>query len=212
MFAQTVSVDSGNGNVHDQPGLRYLCRRHYYWIANYSGDSSNAAAGHDCGVAGEVTTVNKEGPTISTLATSTATVGESINDTATLSGGFTPTGTINFKLYLNDNTCTDAGALVFEQNVTVDSGNGDYSTNPGYVTSAAGTYYWLVSYSGDANNLPDDHACGAAGEVSTVSKAQPSLSTVPKLLPNDDATLSGGFGTLGGSLTFQPARLGRLQR
>ena len=39
--------------------------------------------------------------------------------------------------------------------------------------------------------------------MDTVIAASPTLSTTPNLLPNDSATLGGGFGTLSGSLLFE---------
>ncbi|MDH3307744.1 MAG: hypothetical protein OEO77_09540, partial [Acidimicrobiia bacterium] len=126
------------------------------------------------------------------------TVGGVLSDTATLTGGFNPTGTITFTLYDND-ACS--GVPVFTDTETVD-GNRDYTTNPTYTTTAAGTYYWIAAYSGDDNNAAVSGSCGDPRETSVVNPATPSLSTVPKLLPNDTATLSGGFGTLSGTLSF----------
>ncbi len=87
-------------------------------------------------------------------------VGDTLNDTATLSGGFAPTGTILFELFPPaDATC--AGTPVFSESVTV-SGNGDYSTTTGYTVPLAGpsgTYHWTASYSGDANNNPASSDC-----------------------------------------------------
>ena len=45
-------------------------------------------------------------------------------------------------------------------------------------------------------------SCGDANEASVVNPAQPGIATAPKLLPNDSATLSGGFGTLTGTISF----------
>jgi len=87
-------------------------------------------------------------------------VGDTLNDTATLSGGFEPTGTILFELFPPaDTTC--AGTPVFSESVTV-SGNGDYSTTTGYTVPLAGpsgTYHWTASYSGDANNNAASSSC-----------------------------------------------------
>ena len=170
----------------------------YYWLASYSGDSNNQSATHSCGATGEVDTVNSAAPTLVTAADETVTVGAQISDTATLSGGFNPTGTITFQLYDNA-TCT--GTPVFTDSKTV-NGNGDYGP-VNYTTTATGTYYWLASYSGDSNNQSATHSCGATGEVDTVGKASPGINTTPVLLPNDSATLTGGFGTLSGTLTFE---------
>ena len=68
------------------------------------------------GTGSDVTTVVQAAPTIVTQATPTATIGQPIEDTATLSGGGTgpsaPTGTITFNVYGPDDAdCT--GAPVF---------------------------------------------------------------------------------------------------
>lgn len=146
----------------------------------------------------DLTFENQALTTLVTSANQTVTVGANITDTATLSGGFNPTGTISFELY-NNATCT--GEAIFTDSKTV-NGNGDYGP-VSYPTTAAGTYYWLASYSGDDNNDSADHACGATGEVDTVQPASPTISTTPVLLPNDSATLSGGFGTLTGTINFK---------
>src|SRR5438034_1213415 len=47
-----------------------------------------------CNATGETSTVNKASPSMTTSATATATAGGTIQDTAALSGGTNPTGTI----------------------------------------------------------------------------------------------------------------------
>jgi len=92
-------------------------------------------------------------PTLTTTTPGSISVGQTTNDSATLSGGNNPTGTITFSL-------TDpSNAIVYTDVVTV-SGNGTYSTaamgtNPGgFTPSMLGTYQWVASYSGDTNNTP----------------------------------------------------------
>ena len=73
-----------------------------------------------------------------------------LTDTATLTGGFSPTGTITFDLY------APGGVVPIDtENVSV-SGNGTYTTPAGYTLpttgTVTGTYQWVVTYSGDANN------------------------------------------------------------
>ena len=78
---------------------------------------------------------------------------------ATISGASSPTGTVTFKLFdPSDATCS--GTAAFSQTVTV-NGNGTYSTsNTSFVVGALGTWRWLVTYSGDANNNSTTSACG----------------------------------------------------
>ena len=104
-----------------------------------------------------------------------------------------------FTTAYSDAECTN---LVFTDSETV-NGNGDYTTDPGYVTENAGTIYWIASYSGDDNNVAVSGGCGDPGESTVVGAASPSIGTTPVLLPNDSAILAGGFGTLTGSITFE---------
>ena len=97
----------------------------------------------------------KASPTITTTANpSSVTLSNSgsptLKDSATLSGGYNPTGTITFTLYGLDGT-----TVVDTETATV-SGNGTYTTPTGYTLpttgTVTGTYQWVASYSGDANN------------------------------------------------------------
>ena len=84
-------------------------------------------------------------------------VGTTVMDTATLSGGSSPTGTITFTL--SPFRCIGAPPVDTET-VTV-NGNSTYTTPAGYTVTRAGTYYWIASYSGDTNNNPVATPCGA---------------------------------------------------
>jgi len=107
-------------------------------------------------------------PTLTTQASPGVTLGAPISDTATLSGGLTPTGTITFKLYgPNDATCT--GVAIFTSTVPV-NGNGSYPSGS-FAPTLAGTYRWIVNYSGDANNAPTANACNAVNESVVVGPA-----------------------------------------
>lgn len=90
---------------------------------------------------------------------STALLGATLNDSATLAGGVNPTGTITFNLYApTDPNCASAPA--FTQAVPV-SGAGVYSTSGGFVANVAGVWHWSAQYSGDANNPPVSSACSS---------------------------------------------------
>lgn len=136
---------------------------------------------------------------VTKVAADTITIGGSVTDTASLSGGNNPTGTITFRVYgPNDATCS--GAAVFTSTVPV-SGNGNY-TSGAFTPNAVGTYRWIASYSGDAGNFSSSGACGDPNEEVIVKKAKPQLGTAPNLLPNDRATIAGLVGPSGGTLTF----------
>src|SRR5207247_1973047 len=65
-----------------------------------------------------------------------------------------------------------------------------------------------ASYSGDTNNAAIATACNDPGETSVITQATPVLTTAatPTALVggsiSDTANLAGGFGTLGGTITF----------
>ena len=140
---------------------------------------------------------------VTTAQPASGTVPVALNDKATLSGGVGPTGTITFNLYgAGDTSCKSAP--IFTVGLTV-TGNGDYTTTTGPTVSTAGTYEWVASYGGDANNLTATTSCG--DEPVVVSPAQPKIVTTPSsggLAPvtlTDSATLSGGVGPTG-TITF----------
>lgn len=127
--------------------------------------------------------------------------GVDLTDSATLSGGYYPTGTITFKLYAPD------GVTVVDTETVTVNGNGTYFTPNGYLPTATGIYEWVASYSGDANNSPVSDNFG--DEPVAVGVAGPSFTTIPggtvvvgsgvKL--TDSATLSGAYNPTG-SIVF----------
>jgi hypothetical protein len=143
-------------------------------------------------------------PTISTLVSpSWITLGSSASDTATLASGYNPTGSITFTIYSNS-ACS---VLVDTLGPVSVSGNGNYGSGS-FTPSAAGTYYWIASYSGDSNNNPESTTCGAETlVVGTI--ASPTISTrlgwqsaLTGQSNYDTATLSGETSTAGGTVTY----------
>ena len=203
IFTSNVPV-SGNG-AYPSGNYTTTAPGTYRWIATYSGDSNNAGTATVCGDTAEIVTVTPASPAITTSATATAAIGSSISDTATLAGGFNPTGTITFNVYAaGDATCSSAP--VFTTNATV-SGNGNY-TSASFTPSAPGTYRWIASYGGDANNNADAGACNDANESSVITAASPTLTTTASPgvtlggTVSDSATLAGGFNPTG-TITFR---------
>ena len=177
----------------------------YRWVASYSGDANNAPSAGTCNDPNETSVVTKAVPTIATLATSIATVGNPISDSATVSGGFSPTGTVTFTLYgPDDATCT--GTAVFTaSNVALSSGTAGSGT---FTPTTAGTYRWVASYSGDANNEAVTSPCNDVNETTTVARATPAISTTATATVtigspvSDTALLVGGFSPTG-NITFR---------
>jgi hypothetical protein len=181
----------------------------YQWAATYSGDGNNNAVS-DTNAVDEQVTVHTADPTLSTTPNpTTVTLGPNavtLTDTATLEDGFNPTGTITFTLFHDGGTTP-----VFTDTVTVNNGNGPY-TSTGFLLSgtATGTYQWDAIYSGDVNNNGASDT-GSAAEQVTVNAAGPTLSTTPNpttvtlganaVTLTDTATLDGGFNSTG-TITF----------
>ena len=147
----------------------------------------------------------KPQPSLATTATASATLGEPISDSATLSGGDNPTGTMIFQAYgPNDATCSSIPA--YQSGPLTVNGNGVYGLGT-FTPTQAGTYRWIVSYSGDANNESVSGSCNDPDETSTVAKATPTLSTQATPSANlgspisDTASLSNGLSPTG-TVTF----------
>ncbi len=125
-------------------------------------------------------------------------------------------GTITFNAYgPDDDDCSEAA--VYTSVIDV-QGDGDYVASDGdangndipgedadeFVPTAAGTYYWIASYSGDLpNTLGVSGECGDENESSLVITLQPTISTAQYVFPNDTASLSVATG--GGDLA-EPSR------
>ncbi len=178
----------------------------YNWTATYTGDGSNDPATSACGAANETSTVAKATPALSTTASAGVTIGGQIHDSATIASGYTPTGSITFKLYApGDTSCT--GTPADTSTPVAVSGNGSFDS-PNFTPTTAGTYRWVASYSGDANNDPATGACNDTGESVVVAKASPALSTTASAgvtiggQVHDSATISSGYNP-GGTTTFK---------
>ena len=211
---ETVAV-SGNGTYTTPTGFTLptgsTAAGTYQWDATYSGDANNNGAS-DTGSVAEQVTVNSAGPTLSTIPNPTTVTLDAnpvtLTDTATLAGGFNPTGTITFTLFHNGGTTP-----VDTETVPV-TGNGTYTTPTGFTLpttgTATGTYQWDATYSGDANNNGASDT-GSVAEQVTVNIASPTLGTIPNpttvtldanpVTLTDTATLAGGFNPTG-TITF----------
>jgi hypothetical protein len=116
--------------------------------------------------------------TLSTQTAASAALGSPIHDTATLSGGLNPTGTITFRLYgPNDAGCT--AAAIFSSTVPV-AGNGNYVSGT-FTPALSGAYRWIASYSGDAANAAAATACNDANETVTISAGAAQIAAAPAL-------------------------------
>ncbi len=179
----TAVTVSGNGD-YTSASKSFPTAGTYYLYAVYSGDGTNIGSTSAC----EPLVVGSSGLTLGTLLSANAIVaGGSASDTATLSGGSSPTGTITF-FDSTTNTCPASGATQVGTPVTV-SGDGSYpSTSATFDT--AGTYYWYATYSGDSNNKAVTSQCEP---LSVTSSSDPTSTAVT---PNPASA------TIGTSATF----------
>src|SRR5208337_4142587 len=188
----------------------------YTWSAAYSADANdNDASETRRATNGEQTVVSAASPTIVTTASPAVTLptGPSgtvtLSDSALLSGGYYPTGSITF-------TLSGPDGFSYRQTDPV-SGNGTYMASDTLPTTGtvAGTYTWSAAYSGDANNkVASETGSATNGEQTVVSAASPTIVTTASptsvTLPtgpsgtvtlSDSAVLSGGYYPTG-SITF----------
>ena len=131
----------------------------YTWIADYGGDINNNPAGPtSCSAPGATVEVTPAVPTLTTHANPTAPVtGTSFADTATLAGGYNPTGALSFTLY-GAPGC--AGTPTLTTSSFPVNGNGNYQSGT-FVAPLPATYYWTAGYTGDTNNLAATSGCNA---------------------------------------------------
>jgi len=191
---------NGDGSASvPQPGYTTTKIGTYNWVAIYSGDADNLGARSACG--SESVTLTRATPTIVTVASDGGPVGTQIHDTAQVSGGANPTGTVTFSLFApsNPNCASTEGSAGSVQTVTVPLGNGGSATSAGtpYTTIEVGTYNWIAKYSGDANNKSVSTAC--TNEQVTIGKDPTSVTTaasaggVPGTALHDTAKVTGRF-------------------
>ncbi len=143
-------------------------------------------------------------PTITTRADPiSGTVGQAlqVTDTATINAGVSPTGTVTFTLY-SDNQCTVPVPGVSGSGTVDSTGSASFTTT--WTPGAAGTYYWIASYAGDTFNRPVSSLCSDANEQIVIGVTPaPTLTTsatggvtVGQAI-HDVATLSGAFNPTG---------------
>src|SRR5207245_2292640 len=125
----------------------------------------------------EPVTVGKAAPSLRTTQDpASGTVGATFKGSEARRGRFgaKPGGQISWKLYDKKECKSAEGGVVATDGTVPVSSNGDSAT-PSGASPEAGTYYWVASYSGNANNAPA--AAGSEDEPVTVGKAAPSLRT-----------------------------------
>lgn len=135
----------------------------YQWTANIEAPNGTIEDTSTCG--DEPVSLTQTEDDVDTTPSAGGHVGTAISDTATVTGGFNPTGTVIFNLYApGDTTC--AGPAVYTKTATL---SGATASSGSFVTAAVGTYNWTAAYSGDTNNEADTSGCTL--ETVTISTA-----------------------------------------
>ena len=191
----TDTVTLSGGTVPNSSTEGPLAAGSYSFLASYSGDSNYAPAIGGC----EPLTVGKAATTVTSVVTDAASggvwknselAGASAYDTAAVAPeqDDTPiTGTVSYQFF-SDGTCT--GTSVSAGSAPVSDGVAAKSDTEGPL--AAGSYSFLVSYSGDANYAASIGSC----EPLTV---QSTPTPTPTSTPTSTPTVSPTGGVLGAS-------------
>jgi hypothetical protein len=110
-------------------------------------------------------TVAKATSSISTqVSAATVSAGTPVSDTAVVTG-FNPSGAVTFQLYGPDDATCSATAI-FTDTAALAAGS---ATSASFAPTTAGTYRWVASYSGDANNTASEGPCDDPSETVIVN-------------------------------------------
>lgn len=197
IFTSTVDQPVVDGAVMSQP-YTPTAPGTYRWIASYSGDANNDPIAGACNDPDESTVVDQAQPAIETDAGDDVMIGAELIDAAMVTGRALPVAsTVDFRLYgPNDSDCSLDPAF---ESLGVPIAPGDTSvTSEGFTPTLAGTYRWVATYNGDANNQAATGVCGDPAETVEVLLATPRIATQtsPSLVAGrgqvyDTATVSG---------------------
>src|ERR1019366_4281683 len=198
--------ENGKASVPD-PGYKTSVAGNYQGVAVYSGDANNTTAKSACG--NESVVIGKSSPTIVTVASEGGPVGTQIHDSAQVSGGDNPTGTVTFTLFApsNTNCASNENGSGSVQSVTValgSDGSASSASSP-FTSTTVGTSNWIATYSGDANNKGASTSCSSepvnigmdpSALTTSASSGGPTGTVI-----HDTATVTGGT-NLTGTVTF----------
>jgi hypothetical protein len=225
----TVTIDA-SGTIPPSPTLTFTQPGTYYWQATYTPAANSRDTGSTSTCSTEPLRVGPRQPAIATTPSPTVQVGGSpaatINDVATITGGFFPAGgiavgNVTFKLYgpfptgatITADSCTAGNLLATSTNagsrVTDTTAT---ATSNSFTPTSAGRYQWTARYAGNAQNLaapadvngtPTFTSCGDTSEQVVVSPQTPTLATTMSL--TDRVVVSGvaGAGSPAGNAVFQ---------
>ncbi len=175
----------------------------YHWVAAYSGDGGETYNPVRSNCADEGVVISNAAPTIATSQSAGGNLGVALSDTATVSGGFSPTGTVTFTLF-PPSSPTCSGSPVYTS--PAETLSGGKANSGSYTTGAAGgsgTYRWIATYSGDADNSSVASGCTAEAVIVTGGEGVQGITTTPGgVLGIGAATPSTGAASILNSMTI----------
>ncbi len=166
-FSSTVGV-SGNGSYRSTAFVPSRAGT-FRWTVNYTGDPNHAATSVGCGKA--ASDVSSASPSIASDVTQRLTVGTSFEITATLQGGYAPTGTITFEIY--QRVAAGCAKPVVVGTVPA-TGNGTIRSGP-LVARQPGSYSFTATYSGDGANQGATDPCDPSSPAVQVHRRTPQV-------------------------------------
>jgi hypothetical protein len=156
-FTSTNSTVNGPGN-YDSGNFTPTVAGTYIWTATFT-----PTAGQGVDPAGPTSCTDPDEDVVVSKANSSIASAQNYlpNDTATISGAGTLSGTVTFTLYRTDAQCladpnnNNGTAVYTESGVALGAGNAASTNNTTYKVedgAKEGAYTWGVTYSGDATN------------------------------------------------------------
>ena len=169
-----------------------LAAGNYEFQAVFAGDTFDLSATSACG--SEPLLVQNQPSVTTSLSASSINIGDSVTDTATLSGATSnATGVITINVYSgSDASACVAGNLVQSKTASpATNGNGAYTAT--FTGLAVGSYEFQATYAGDTFNKPATSACGTESltvKNPQVSQITPTNTTCSIFSSGTSATLS----------------------
>ena len=145
----------------------------YQWIATYGGDGNDLGAATRCG--DEPVVVTKATTSLSAQASPSSAGPSAIRPRCR--AAIPPTSTMTFTLFAPGDS--DFANSIYSSTVPI-SGDGTY-TSGSFPPQVFGTYRWVATYSGDANNIAaGPTACSDPAQAVTVAAV---ITAIPTLSP-----------------------------
>jgi hypothetical protein len=165
----------GAGDPKRATSDRFVLRSQgvYHFVATYSGDARNAAAGPTtCGDQNAAIGFGVSTFSFAARASGPVAVGGTVSDTATIEASSNLNGTMHFALFGPDAPgCT--GTPVFTSTRPV-RGNGSYASGP-FAPTTPGIYRWVARYAGDADDPNVATPCDDPAQQVAVAPGSPCI-------------------------------------